>query len=359
MIARFLPLVGLSLLLASPAAAQGGAAAVAPPSAPATAKAAAQESYLRGNQLFNQAEQKHDRTLYEAAYLQFSQAFAVFPDDRILWNLIVSETKTERYVDALRHLRAYDKRQHVANEPRHAQHAVFAALFEQASKATGHLVIEAPVAAPLRLDGTDIGSAPLADPVDVQPGAHKLEAALGGGKVLSASASPAAGEVVHVALTEDPPLASTSLQAPVPVGPSTPSPDRDVPPGAGFFTTRNTIALGLGVVAVGALALGTGFEVASGNDQGTAKQLGAQLPNGGNVCTPGSTVPQCAQLRDANSSAASHQNAATAFFITGGVAGVAAVGVLLLWPSHSDARAGMLSPMILPSTGGLQWLGTF
>jgi hypothetical protein len=352
---RLAPLVLLSLLVASPAAAQSAD----PPltSVPATAKAAAQESFARGNRLFNQAEQKHDRTLYEAAYLQFSQAFAIYPDDRILWNLIVSEIKTDRDVDGLRHLRAYDKRQHVADQPRHPYHALFSSLFDQASKATGHLVIEAPVAAPLRVDGTDIGTAPLADPVDVQPGPHKLEAVVGR-TVLSASASPAAGEVVHVALTEppDPPLASTSLQRPAA---SVPSPERDVAPPTGFFTTRNTITLGLGVVAVGALAVGTGFEVASRSEQGTANGLGGQLPTGGNVCSSGSTVPQCAQLRDANSSAASHQNAATALFVTGGVAGVAAVGVLLLWPSHSDARAGMLSPMILPSTGGLQWLGTF
>jgi hypothetical protein len=97
----------LSLLVASPAAAQSAD----PPltSVPATAKAAAQESFARGNRLFNQAEQKHDRTLYEAAYLQFSQAFAIYPDDRILWNLIVSEIKTDRDVDGLRHLRAYNR----------------------------------------------------------------------------------------------------------------------------------------------------------------------------------------------------------------------------------------------------------
>jgi hypothetical protein len=348
----------LPVLWASLAAAQGNAPAAA---APATPKEAAQESYARGNKLFNLAEQKHDRTLYEAAYLQFSQAYAIFPSEKIAWNLAVTECKTDRYVDALRHLRIYDKEEHVAEQPRHPDHVVFVALFEQAAKATGHLLIDASPGAKLRLDQNDAGTSPLADPIDVVPGPHRIEAAFISGKTMAANVSPAAGETARVSLTEPASDAAspTATADPMPSQATAVPPDR-TPHSTGFFTARNTVALGLGVVAVAAFAGGAGFEVASGSDQDRANQLGAQLPAGENVCGAGTTVPQCSSFKDAKDSAAREQTAATALFITGGVAAAAAVGVLLLWPGDAArSGAGSLAPMLSVSTAGLGWRGVF
>jgi hypothetical protein len=260
--ARTLPFVAVFLLVAWSAAAQS------PPSsaeASAAAKAAAQETFERGNRLFNEAEQKHDRSLYEAAYLQFSQAFAIFPKDKILWNLTVTECKTDRFVEALRHLRIYDGHEHVADQPSHPDHAQFVALLAQASGATGHVVIDAPPGAKVRVDQNDAGTSPLADPIDVAPGPHAIEATLIDGKTVSASASPVAGQTFRVTLAEQAqdsggptataePSASAAVNVP---------PDRE-PRSPGFFTARNSLAFGLGVVAVAAVAGGAGFAVASG-----------------------------------------------------------------------------------------------
>jgi hypothetical protein len=349
--ARLLPLMAISLLLASPADAQPATGV------PVTAKAAAQESYERGNRVFNQAEQMHDRALYEAAYLQFSQAFAIFPDERILWNLIVSEIKTERDVDALRHLRSYDKHQHVTDVPGHPHRALFATFFAQASKATGHLAIEAPVAAQLRLDDADIGVAPLEDPVDVTPGLHQVEARLPGGRTLVASASPAAGEVTHVTLVEPPPEpgpAWTAVQRTAAITSPSPPPERDELTGRqpSFWTARRDAGVGVAAVGVVSLVLSGVFDARSAS----AANRAAAIRGGSTTCGN-----DCPALEDAYRS----ENSDTTWsrvFLSVGIAAAAAGAVLFLWPTSSSppsASRTALGPVVMPQGGGVQLRGEF
>lgn len=353
------------LVLASLA---GEAAATAQSSAPATARAAAQESYARGNRYFNQAEQKHDKSLYEAAYLQFTEAYAVYPNDKVLWNLAASEVKTGRYVQALGHLRTYDAHQHVTAQPS-GDRATYQMLYDEAYRATGHLAVDAPASARVRVDGEDAGVAPLSGEIDVQPGAtHAIDALLPDGTSLHAQASPAAGDVAHVTLAAAPAAAApaspaAAIPAAAPVSPPASS-EAPPPPGApeeggGFFTTRNTLALGLGALAVGALGTAVGFQVAAGNDQGRANNLAGQIPNTPNACGPGTTVPQCGPFTDANDAAHREQTAATALFVVGGVAALGTVAVLVFWPSRGREASWLPVPAVSPSLAGLEWNAAF
>ncbi|HEX8795232.1 MAG TPA: hypothetical protein VF765_29995 [Polyangiaceae bacterium] len=355
-----------SLAGAATAAAQSSATGTA---APATARAAAQESYARGNRYFNQAEQKHDKSLYEAAYLQFTEAYAVYPNDKVLWNLAASEVKTGRYVPALGHLRTYDAHQHVTAQPS-GDRATYQMLYDEAYRATGHLAVDAPASARVRVDGADAGVAPLSGEIDVQPGAtHAIDALLPDGTSLHAQASPAAGDVAHVTLAAAPATAASpastapAIPAAAPVSPAAsseaPPPPRAPEEGGGFFTTRNTLALGLGVLALGALGTAVGFQIVAGNDQGRANTLAGQIPNTSNACGPGTTIPQCGQFTDANDAAHREQTTATALFVVGGVAALGTLAVLVFWPSRGREASWLPAPAVSPSLAGLEWNAAF
>src|SRR5260370_17806904 len=219
MSSRFVTMTAL-LLLCSLGAQARGQNRPAPAPVPTRPKAAAQERHAKGVRLFNEAEQKHDASLYEAAYLQFVQAYAVFPDDRVLWNLGVAEAKTGRFLEALKHLHAYDEHQHVSAQPEHPDRTALKALLSQANGATGHLAIAAPYGTRIRIDGVDIGSAPLAAPVDVTPGTHAIDSVTADGVTLPPQSTPVlTGEIaaIQVALPSAP-ARSATMEPPLGVG---------------------------------------------------------------------------------------------------------------------------------------------
>jgi hypothetical protein len=244
-----------------PATAQTGGAL----SAPTTAKAAAQELLDRGVQLFTAAEQTRDATRYEAAYLQFKQAMAIYQSDTLVWNLALAEVRTGRYADGLRHLRAYNKAAHVTTTPHHPDLARFSAVFDEASKATGHLVIvDVPAGVHVQVDGVDVGAAPFEDPVDVASGPHTVAASLAGGRVLTARVSPAAGEGVRVS------LADRTLDIPTPPAVE----------GHGGIGTQRVLALVSGGVGLAGIVVGTflGIDAKSKGDSASSVCPGSQCP---------------------------------------------------------------------------------
>ena len=160
-----------------------------------TARAAARESVAKGGRFFTQAEKKHDRSLYEAAYLQYAQAFAIFPDDRVLWNLAVCEIRTDRFIEGLDHLRTYDAHLHVLAQASHPDHAMLTALLKEGNAATGHLAIDAPAGAVVSVDGKGLAThAPIVGPVDVQPGDHVVTAQLDAKSARVVITTPAGGD---------------------------------------------------------------------------------------------------------------------------------------------------------------------
>jgi hypothetical protein len=353
----------LSCLLGAQARAQNRSA---PAPVPTTPKAAAQESYAKGVRLFNEAEQKRDANLYEAAYLQFVQAYAVFPDDRILWNLGVAEAKTGRFLEALKHLHAYDEHQRVLAQPDHPDRTTLKALLAQADGATGHLTIAAPYGMRIRIDGVDVGSAPLAAPVDVAPGAHAIDSVTADGVTPPRqSTTVLPGEIVVIQIAAPSASARSATTArPLGVGPggqnaegaSTVS-DNNHAPGSGAARTI-TITV-LGVAGLGSVGAGVGFLVAAGSDQSRADQLATQLPGGSNACGPSSPFPACQKFQDANHSAQDKTNTATVLFVSGGIAVAGAVAVFALWPTSSSPERAAIAPVVSPTYAGAQWVGTF
>ena len=333
------------LLASSPGFAQ-------PSPLPATPQGAAADTYYRGVRYFNKAEQTKDPQLYEAAYLQFVQSYAVYPSDIVLWNLSVAEVMTHRYVDGLKHLRSYDDHKHILAQPNHPERVLLMGFLEQATRATGHIEIDAPSGARLQVDGAEIGWAPLAAPVDVTPGPHAVDAVLAVGKTLHAELTAPAGETKHVMLSEPASPAGSAVPSvgPAPSGSSSPSAQAPEsvartpwPPPAG------TLVIGtVGVIAVG---LGVGFAVDS-----SSKNDSAAASRGTNPCAAPLSVA-CVTTRAAISGSQSSAAVSTGLYVGGGVA----LGAAVLWWVLAPRKRETVN--MVPSAGahgaGFSFIGDF
>jgi hypothetical protein len=318
------------------------------------AKAQAVQRYEEGNVLHNAGKE-------EDAYVRFAQAYAVIQTPPVIFNLARTEQTTGRLLEAARHYREYLA--HPPHPKMTAQtRAKATAFLADVNAKLAHLVVVAPSGAVITVDGKVLAPT---DVPDVLPGEHTVAVQFGdqGGSVHVVAA---AGAATHVQV----PLSTSPQNVDVPIAPppvaATPAPA--VPPAqpsatsSTFFTTRNTLALALGAVAVGTLSAGVGLEVAGSNDSDRAAQIKATLPTAPTTCGAGTSFAACQSLSAANSSAASAKNAATALFVTGGIAAVGAAAVLLLWPStpSSAGSSGLgVVPMVSPKTAGVQWVGAF
>jgi hypothetical protein len=330
-----------------------------------TPKAAAQERYSQGLRYYDAAEAKRDPSLYEAAYLQFVQAYALYADDKILWNLAASEVRTKRHVDALKHLREYDRHKNVLAQPNHPDRAQLMTFLDLASKATGHIAVDAPAGARIRVDKIDVGAAPLAEPIDVAAGTHTVEAQIASGEWQRSEVDARAGAVSPVRFAAQAPAPSAAAPAPSVVVSAAPAPTAPPPGGeqptsdrTSFFTARNTVALALGVGAVAGLTGGIIFVVGASSDNDKARALGAQIP-GDPQTSCAIVTPTCAQFQDANHSAQDKRNASVALFATGGVLALGSGAVLLFWPQADAKKSAFIRPVVAPSFVGVNVAGSF
>jgi hypothetical protein len=109
---------------------------------------------------------------YEAAREEFVQAQALDPRTAVPQNLALSELRTNRPLDAYKHFRAFVADPSAGPE---ARAAVQNSMFE-AYQHTGHLMVIAPACARVKVDGHEVGRAPLDDAVDLEAGPHGVGA---------------------------------------------------------------------------------------------------------------------------------------------------------------------------------------
>ena len=358
---RVLVLAMLSLAAASPAKAQSSDA----PSA--AGKAAAQESYAKGIRYFNQAERKHDPALYESAYGQFREAFAIYPDDRIPvepWRHR-NQIRTLRWgTHAPARLRQTPARDRPAEPPRSRDAVGIAGARQPRNRAPGGRGPRRNAARPRRKTDRQGAARGHARRRARHPRAHC---------VLSRREDAAAGAIFRRRRGQARKRVGSSAR-------SLPSPTPKTPVSRATRcraseADRNTECRhSIWVVRDGARR--------SSREHGCRRawqhccrrrlrgcgrkpaspwpiQLGAQIPNANNACGAGTRLAQCQQLKDANQTTKNDKNMAAAFFVTGGVAAAAALGILLLWPSASLSDSVQLVPAISPTLAGVQFRGAF
>lgn len=304
---------------------------------------------------FKEGRERYMKLDYEGARIALVQAYSVIKSTNILFALALAELNSGHELEALRHFDEYGRRSNADAEAKKN----LPRLMERAQKATGHIKLDLPQGAALRLDGEEL-RADFAQPVDVVRGKHVLEATLGTRtQKIEVDARP--GEVVPAKfdqLTEPPPVpsASSSGTTPVPTAPSaSTSSTAATPPEPGFWNGRRTV----GAVVAGAAVVSFGAALASAlvaNSKGDdAATFRANNP-GPCANQQSATCGQYGSILDSRSTALDVKHG---FLIGGAVLGVAGAA-LLLWPRTTEsANRAWLAPSVGTRGAGLQVRGSF
>ncbi len=219
---------------------------------------------------------------YDGALAEFERSYALSPRPSVLYNMGVTLQSLRRYPDAVRALERYLRE---AGSIPAARRTEVDRVLGQLRSLIAHVTIDAqPAGATIRLDERAIGTAPLAQPVDVGPGSHHLEVWVGGAPVAREDFTIASGESRTVRIAGAPPVASDPMSAGTvvvpavthPTVPTTP-PDAstavdnqassrgDRPRGGlspAFFAAGAAVtgAAGIGAIVTGVLTLGARAE---------------------------------------------------------------------------------------------------
>ena len=112
------------------------------------------------------------RAQYEPARARYERACAIARTAPCLSSLALAELRAGRPLDAFRHLQEVLRDAEGAASVPAAMWSTLPALKAEAYGKIGHILMDAPSGTELTLDGAPIGTAPLADPLDVDVGDH-------------------------------------------------------------------------------------------------------------------------------------------------------------------------------------------
>jgi len=359
---------------------------------PAYAQSGDEASTKAARARFQEGVDAYDKGNYEAARASFLQAYALRKHPAVLLNLAQSSLRSGHHFEALKYFQQY-LRESQSITP--AQRSDADKGIAEARTKIGRLEISAPTGAEIFVDGTSAGTAPLSEPVDVEPGNHSVRAKMADGTTDTKSVAPLAGDRLKVSFT--PPTGAPPVAAPVPApAQSTPPPAATTAPPAeppppqepatasvdtgtkkGLFSPPKSMApvyIGLGVAGVGAVTAVVFGLVFKPNAQDSADKVKKEIEDHGGregVCTSSdaATVRKfgaaCAALKDNNDKV--DTNALIGNIGIGvGVAGLAfAAGWYLFAPKRdaegpsSTARWIAPKPIVGPGVRGLAVEGTF
>jgi hypothetical protein len=366
---------------------------------------------------FQEGVKYYDQKKYEEARAAFLQAYALKRHPAVLINLAQSESRSGHPLEAARHFSAFLRESpNVSPAERLDAEKGLAA----ARTKLGRIHVAVPSGADVTVDGEAMGQGPFAEPIDVLPGTHTVEARLSGrvasatvsvqvGKAASAnlvleSAPTAAAPAPIPAPVAPPPVATTPAPPPMPppapepeLKPPGPEPAKEPEPAAQVSTEgsepffswlgHNGVGIaGLGVMVVG-IGVGTGFALAaskaSENSDAVASQIltestrigtdsmgicvnpkakvdGAQLSEADKPGEVQKFTQACSLLSDDLDKHKQDRAIATGGFALAGVGLAATLTAYLLTSSRSSTSAkALVVPVFAPSQRGLALIGTF
>ena len=342
---RALPALALGLALA----AYAPTASAAPNDPPAQDDAATRDAKAR----FEEGLKRYEQQDYEGARVAFQQAYSVLHAVDILYNLALSELRSNRPVEALTHLQEYlkDKR------PTEEERAKATKYLAEAHAKTGHVFVDAPAGAAVLMDDVSLDKkAPVKDPVTVSAGKHVCSIRLDGKtQTVEVVANP--GQSVTVRFTgsgEKAPEVLEGQQARA-------NGDGPAPPPAsgGWGTGKTVTVVALGVATVGAVVAGVVFYSSAKSNQTDVQDISSKNP--GLNCPVVGSPPACAQISDAKSSYDTSRTLSMVSFIGAGVLGAGAVAAAVLWPNENATpqKGSTLTPVVTAGGASLVWSGRF
>lgn len=344
---------------------------------------------------FKEGVEFYDKSQFEKARASFLQAYALKKHPAVLLNLAWSCLKSGHALDAERYFKQFltdgkditDKQRNDANDG-----------LSQSRGKIGRIEVSAPAGTEVTVDGERAGSAPLGEPLAVEPGAHTVTfkgsdgssdtqsvSVLGGEKATArfgrkSGAGAGGGEAPHGA---EPSLPPTPTPTPPPAESTTP-PEQAQPPaeekpakratktitrdvgGPGILTPPdNLLPVVIGGVltaasAAVAIAMAVAKSQAADSQTSTAQQVnaaGLRCDPAGNPSQPNmAPSPALASACASYDNDVANQNAdATIGNIALGVGIAAFVGTVVYWvvgdKSDPGSAGGAKGPSVTPLIG--------
>jgi len=316
----------------------------------------------RAADLFKKAKALHGNGKLDQARDLYTQAWTLHRSPDIAANLAACELALNKYRDAAEHFDFALK--HLLAGTTQDQKARLTEGFEKAKReiAALHLDVQ-PDGAAVVIDGSTVGTSPIAEDAFVEPGERKIRVTKAGYETYVGSFTVAKGEnkAVRVALEANATASPAGSAAPAGTAPPDGNGSKSGPTGAAADTGGKQqsavpayIALGAGIVGLGA---GIGFLVAASGKESDKDALLDEIP-GTNKCGPGTIAAEkCAEVTSLSDDAKQFR---TFGYVGFGAAAAGGVLAYLLWPRSSDSSSGtMIVPSVTARGTSLHLQGSF
>ena len=353
--------------------------AQAPPADDASTKAARAR--------FQEGVSYYDKGQFENARAAFLQAYALRKHPAVLVNLAQSSLRSGHTLEATNFFVQYLRE---STSLTAAQRSDAEKGLADARAKLGRIEVAAPSGAEISLDGEKVGTAPLPDPLDVEPGAHKVSARTAEG-VTDRSVSVTAGQQASAKFgpqsappVTPPPPTEPTTEPPPPTEPppvkETPTPEKKTEGGwgiwsSGHLATYVPTVIG-GVVSVGGFVTAIALAGSKSSAQNSATSVANEIIAAGGTQGTCYNPPASSRFYTACNTLASNNNNVNTDALVANIGGaigvvgaVGALGWFLLGPRRVEtssaapaaapAPATSLVPYVGPGQGGLAVRGTF
>jgi PEGA domain len=307
----------------------------------------------RANELFRNAKLEFASGNLHEAHRLYSSAWELRKSPDIAANLAQTELELGRMSAAAQHF-SYALRNLLPSSTEQQRAALEQGLATARAQVCALRLTITPSGAEVFIDGAPVGTAPINDPIFVEPGERAILAKRDG--FVTAEARPlaqkGAEQTVELVLAEG--AAAAPAPPAEPVSEDAPMPSRADPPSLvpAYIATGVALAgLGVGVAFV-IVANGSADDVAK-----TRRDLGAE-----NSCGSGTPfVEQCETLKDDVAARDTATTIAVAGFAVGALSGGLATYLFLNASSSSASRATTLVPSVAlaPNAGSIALRGRF
>ncbi|WP_437511478.1 PEGA domain-containing protein [Sorangium sp. So ce1099] len=333
-----------------------GAAQPRPQGQPRIQRAPSDAMSDKARKLYIEGVMAAEKERWADAYASFVAAWALQKHYTIAGGMGTCELMLHRYRDAAEHLAFYVREIEKDATTTAEERAAAVETYAQARAKVGAVLVSVNVqGADVLVDGARVGTAPLADPVFLEPGAHTITVQREGYVPLEKRVEVAAGSEVRSAFELARPPASGPLR---PVAEPSPRPATKA--------NMGVIVAGGSVAAVGVIA-GVVFTFVANGKASDAKQqwyVVDEIGNGSVSCSnpaPGNAATQCEKLVSLVDDKDLFSDLALWSFVGGGVATLGTLGYYWYATTSSvpEKRHLRILPLVTPSVGGLAAGGVF
>jgi len=339
---------------------------------------------------FNEGVEFFDKGQFEMARASFLQAYSLKKHPAVLLNLAHSCLKSGHPLEASKYFQQYLRESTTATA---AQKADAESGLAESRTRLGRIEVVAPAGTEIYLESDRIGVAPLAEPIDVEPGPHSITGKKDGQsettKIIMSAGQKSQAKLFDKSATPTPPpppVPAPATTTPPPVA-TTPDPTPPPPPPGGdtgptpekksfAITPPLMVTIAGGAVAVVGFGVGLTFFILKNDAQSAADANEAQIRKAASdnkvdakgICSapPSNFKNACDTYKNNIDKTNTNATIANIGLVAGIVGTAAAVGggVWYIMSKNKEAKQGawmtpVVSPYVTPEQSGVTVLGRF